>query len=115
MNSTITARTIRTFKLFERRRLLVVPVNISRSKKYMLAVQVESRNGLMYKLLPFPPFGEEQLPLMRSCVGKPVDIRIAATRASNPEQYRQFLEDTVDDAEYNAYLEHIHTPRASEY
>ena len=31
------------------------------------------------------------------------------------EEYRQFLEDTVDDAEYNAWLDHIHTPRAEEY
>jgi hypothetical protein len=31
------------------------------------------------------------------------------------EAYMQFLEDTVDDQEYNAYLEHIHTPCASEY
>lgn len=48
------------------RRLLVVPVNISRSKKFMLAVKIESRNGLMYKHLPFPPFGEEKLMRLRA-------------------------------------------------
>jgi hypothetical protein len=31
------------------------------------------------------------------------------------QDYKQFLDDTVDNAEYNAYLDHIHTPRASEY
>ena len=31
------------------------------------------------------------------------------------EARRQFLDDTVDDAEYNAYLEWLHTPKASEY
>ena len=31
------------------------------------------------------------------------------------EAYRDFLEDTVDDAEYNAYLEHVNTPRAEDY
>jgi protein gp37 len=31
------------------------------------------------------------------------------------EEYRQFLDDTVDDAEYGAYLDSIHTPKASEY
>jgi hypothetical protein len=31
------------------------------------------------------------------------------------QERRQFLADTVDDSEYSARLEHIHTPRASEY
>jgi hypothetical protein len=36
-------------------------------------------------------------------------------KLQHPDEYRQFLDDTVDNAEYNAYLEHIHTPKASEY
>lgn len=36
-------------------------------------------------------------------------------RASDPEAYHQFLEDTAGNAEYNAWLDHIHTPSASEY
>jgi len=36
-------------------------------------------------------------------------------KLQHPEEYRQFLDDTVGDEEYNAYLEHIHTPKASEY
>lgn len=31
------------------------------------------------------------------------------------DEYRQFLEDTVDDAEYNAYLEWKSTPSPEEY
>lgn len=37
------------------------------------------------------------------------------TRHADSAGYRQFLEDTVDDAEYIAYIEHRYTPRASEY
>lgn len=36
-------------------------------------------------------------------------------RKADTETYRQFLEDTVDDDEYNAYLEHLHTPKADNY
>ena len=36
-------------------------------------------------------------------------------KRQHPEEYRQFLDDTVDDAEYNAYLEHRATPRAEDY
>jgi len=31
------------------------------------------------------------------------------------EARRQFIDDTVDDAHYNAYLDHIDTPMADEY
>jgi len=34
---------------------------------------------------------------------------------SHTEEYRQFLADTVEDTEYSAYLEHLHTPNASDY
>ncbi len=35
--------------------------------------------------------------------------------AGNGKARRQFLDSVVDDAEYTAYVEHLHTPRASEY
>lgn len=33
----------------------------------------------------------------------------------NTEAYHQFLNDTVNNAEYDAYLDHINTPRADNY
>ena len=43
------------------------------------------------------------------------DAVVLAPITGDTLQDRQFLEDTAGDAEYNAYLDHIHTPSASEY
>jgi hypothetical protein len=36
-------------------------------------------------------------------------------KETHREEYHQFLDDTVGDEEYNAYLEHLYTPRAEDY
>ena len=36
-------------------------------------------------------------------------------KETHREEYHEFLDATVDDPEYNAYLDHLNTPKASDY